>query len=426
MTLFLLSFAALTALAIGLLLPTLLRRRPPAVDAAAVDARRANLHILREQLHALDAEQAAGAIDAAQHAAARAEIERRAIDEEQPAPALTAATRSTGTAVGLGLGIPVFAFFVYGLLGNADAFFPPAASAGAEGGMTQAQVEDMVERLSKRLNGQSAPQEGDAQAWAMLARSQAALERYAESSAAYQRARDLAPGDAPLMADHADVMAMVQGQRVAGEPEALALRALQIDPLSLKALALAGSGAFERKDFAAAARLWARALELAPPGSEFAAGIASSLKDARAGAGSAAPAAGAVAQASAGPGAPTKTASAGGAAQLSGTVQISGTLVGKALPTDTLFVFARAAQGPRMPLAILKHKVSDLPLRFTLDDSSAMSPEMKLSNFSSVVVGARISRSGNAMPQSGDLIGQIGPVAPGSTQLVLTIDGVQP
>ncbi|MFN0000766.1 MAG: c-type cytochrome biogenesis protein CcmI, partial [Burkholderiaceae bacterium] len=279
MTLFLLSFAALTALAIGLLLPTLLRRRPPAAEAVAVDARRANLHILREQLHALDAEQAAGAIDAAQHAAARAEIERRAIDEEQPAPALTVATRSTGTAVGLGLGIPVFAFFVYGLLGNADAFFPPAASAGAEGGMTQAQVEDMVDRLSKRLNGQSAPQEGDAQAWAMLARSQAALERYAESSAAYQRARDLAPGDAPLMADHADVMAMVQGQRVAGEPEALALRALQIDPLSLKALALAGSGAFERKDFAAAARLWARALELAPPGSEFAAGIASSLKD---------------------------------------------------------------------------------------------------------------------------------------------------
>jgi cytochrome c-type biogenesis protein CcmH len=107
-------------------------------------------------------------------------------------------------------------------------------------------------------------------------------------------------------------------------------------------------------------------------------------------------------------------------------VQLAGALAGKVSPGDTVFVFARAAQGPRMPLAILKRKAGELPLSFSLDDSSAMSPEMKLSKFPNVVIGARISRSGDAMPQSGDLIGQIGPVATGSDKLVLVIDAVQP
>ena len=107
-------------------------------------------------------------------------------------------------------------------------------------------------------------------------------------------------------------------------------------------------------------------------------------------------------------------------------MQLAAGLAAKASPTDTVFVFARAAQGPRMPLAILKRKVSDLPLAFTLDDSSAMSPELKLSKFPNVVIGARISRSGDAMPQSGDLVGQVGPVATGAGKLTLTIDAVQP
>ena len=124
--------------------------------------------------------------------------------------------------------------------------------------------------------------------------------------------------------------------------------------------------------------------------------------------------------------APDQAKAATGSGKVSGVVQLAGPLAAKAAPGDTLFVFARAAQGPRMPLAILKMRVSDLPLTFTLDDSSAMSPEMTLSKFPMVVVGARVSRSGDAMPRTGDLVGQVGPVETGSTKLTITIDSVQP
>jgi cytochrome c-type biogenesis protein CcmH len=107
-------------------------------------------------------------------------------------------------------------------------------------------------------------------------------------------------------------------------------------------------------------------------------------------------------------------------------VTLAPALATKVAPGDTLFIFARAAEGPRMPLAILKRQASELPLKFTLDDSSAMSKEMTLSKAPQVTVQARISRSGNAMPQPGDLLGQVGPVAPGATGLTITIDSVQP
>ena len=124
---------------------------------------------------------------------------------------------------------------------------------------------------------------------------------------------------------------------------------------------------------------------------------------------------------------PGKPALAASAAQaVRGRVSLSSTLAAKAASDDTVFIFARAADGPRMPLAIIKRKVSDLPVTFSLDDSMAMSPQMKLSSFASVVVGVRVSKSGQATPQSGDLVGQSAPVALGAKPIELLIDGVQP
>ena len=228
-----------------------------------------------------------------------------------------------------------------------------------------------------------------------------------------------------MLADHADVLAMLQGRSLTGEPTQLAERALQLDPKNLKALALAGSAAFERKDYKTALAYWGRAQALAQPGSEFASGLEGSMQQARVAAGQ-----GTTASANA-TARPAKAAEAvvaepSAAAQVSGTVQLSAALAPKAAPNDTLFVFARADQGPRMPLAILKRKVGDLPFTFTLDDSSAMSPEMKLSRFPSVIVGARISRSGEALPRAGDLVGQSAPVRTGTAKLLITIDSVQP
>jgi cytochrome c-type biogenesis protein CcmH len=429
MSLFLTGFAALVALALAVLLPPLLRgSRPHKPASHETDAQRANLLILREQLEALEADHLAGNLDADQYRLARTEIERRVLEEEQDtAPRPLADRRAGKTAVAVAVLVPLFSFLVYGLVGDPEAMLPRAApTAAGQGEITMPQIEAMVEKLAQRLENQTTPQEGDAQAWTMLARSYSVLQRYADASRAYGRARALMPEDAQMLADHADVMAMVQGQSVVGEPLKLVQRALQLDPRNLKALALAGSAAFERKDFQQALDWWGQAIPLAPPGSEFATGLQSSMQQARSALAASAPAGkGAAAQSEVAQ-APAASSPAGAGKQVSGTVQLSAAVAARAAPDDTVFVFARAADGPRMPLAILKRKVSDLPLTFTLDDSSAMSPQMKLSGFAQVIVGARVSKSGDAMPRTGDLTGQVGPVATGTAKLLITIDGVQP
>ena len=120
-------------------------------------------------------------------------------------------------------------------------------------------------------------------------------------------------------------------------------------------------------------------------------------------------------------------APAAAAAAIQVNVSLDPQLAAQAQPDDTVFIFARAAQGPRMPLAIVRKQVRDLPLSVSLDDSLAMSPAMVLSKFTEVTVGARISRSGNAMPQSGDLQGSKSPVVVGKDSNVeITIDSRVP
>jgi cytochrome c-type biogenesis protein CcmH len=121
---------------------------------------------------------------------------------------------------------------------------------------------------------------------------------------------------------------------------------------------------------------------------------------------------------------PAPAAAAGGT--VSGTVALSPALKAKAAPTDIVFIFARPAQGPRMPLALTQVQVKDLPAKFTLDDSQAMSPNFRLSGQSEVIVGARISKSGNPMPASGDLEGLSTPVKIGAKDAAVTIDSVLP
>jgi len=230
------------------------------------------------------------------------------------------------------------------------------------------------------------------------------------------------------------VMAVLQGQRAAGEPAKLIARALELDPKNLKALALAGSVAFEAAEYDKAIFYWKQARELAAPASDFANNLDQGIKDAQVAKGE--PPSTAVVQAPAATIATPTTqpvaeqaatpAAVGAGARVTGRVSLSPQLAAKAAPGDTVFIFARAVEGPRMPLAIQRKTVADLPIDFTLDDSMAMSPAMKLSNFPRVVVGARISKSGNALPSPGDLSGQLSDVKLGTEGLQIVIDSVQP
>jgi cytochrome c-type biogenesis protein CcmH len=294
--------------------------------------------------------------------------------------------------------VPLLAFAVYFLVGT-PAAIERESDREAAAHASAAQVEAMVERLAARLRDNPEDVEG----WKLLGRSNAVLGRYPEAADAYAKAAARAPRDAQLLADLADVLAMSLGQTLQGEPEKLVLRALELEPGNLKALALAGTAAFERKDFSAAAAYWERMLPHVAPDSEDARTIQQNIAEARS---------------------LVRDEPAASAAGVQGTVTLSEKLKDRAAPEDTVFVFARAADGPPMPLAVARARVRELPYRFRLDDSMAMTPAMKISSFSMVIVTARISKSGSATAQPGDLQGASAPVANDAKAVAVVIDSL--
>jgi cytochrome c-type biogenesis protein CcmH len=269
--------------------------------------------------------------------------------------------------------------------------------------LTQQQIQGMVERLAEKL--QSNPNDG--QGWLMLARSYSVLGRFPESAAAYGRAVAMLPPDAQTFADFADTVAMAQGRKLQGAPESLVRKALEIDPRNIKALALLGTIYFERQEYRLAIGEWQKVLALIPPDSSVATGIQGSVRDAE-----------------------NRLASTGGDSSskavkggvVTGIVALDQSLAGKFSKQDTVFIFARAEKGPKMPLAILRKTVADLPLRFTLDDGMAMAPNLRLSQYPLVVVGARISKTGDALPRTGDWQGVSEPIEPGGKDVKILIN----
>ena len=387
---------ALAALALWLVLRPLLTRR----ERAGVSRRSANIAIHRDQLRELDADLAAGKIAPADHERARAELESRLLEDADAAQHAAPRRGGRGAAVLVGLAIPACALAIYFFVGSPGAFDSRADAHALSAG----QIEAMVERLAARLREN--PE--DAEGWKMLGRSYAVLGRFPEAVDAYTKAAVRAPRDAQLLADFADALAMARGQSLQGEPEKLVLRALEIDPQNLKALALAGTAAFDRKDFKAAAAYWQRMLPLVPPDSEDARTVRENVEEARKLAGE--------------PIARSDARAAQAHPGVRGTVRLSQKLRDKLSPGDTLFVYARALDGPPMPLAILRRKAGELPLEFALDDSMAMAPGMAISAHPRVVISARVSRSGNAKPEPGDLQGASKPVANDASGVNVLID----
>jgi len=415
MTLFLLIAVVMAAIALAWVLPVLLRRRDTAV---LVQTRASNLAILKDQLAELEQDVAAGTLPQAQYQQAREDLERRAYEEarEPVAPVAVVPAPARRTAMMLAALLPVCAAALYWQFGTPEGLAPAAEIHGGSK-VTPQEVEAMVAKLAARM--QQSPDDGNG--WALLARSYLVMQRHADAVAAYERAVALIKDDADLLADYADALAMTQGRRIEGKPLKVVERALKIDPLQWKALAMAGSAAFERKDFKTAVAYWEKLQSRAEPGSDFAREVAANIDEAR-------QLGGLKIAASVAPPVKADAKSTAGAAgaTVDGIVAMSREIAAKAAPTDTVFVFARAAEGPRMPLAVMRFQVKDLPAKFHLDDSMAMSPAAKLSNHPDVVIGARVSKSANATPQAGDLQGASKPVKVGATGVAVLIDQVVP
>lgn len=405
-----------------------------------------DIKALRQQLQQLKARHERGDLNAKAYAAAKAPIERKLLDHVLEVPLTSAeapaVARPSGKLVGLlSVAVLVVAGAGYSITGSPGTPSAGSPSAGAPGATANAgnaagphnndekQFAAAAEKLAQRLKMEPDNAEG----WAMLARSYARLGRHAEAVQAFEKAVALQGGNADLLADFADSLAVQNERNLEGRPAELIERVLKLEPNNLKGLALAGTLAFHRKDFAGAVRHWEQLAKVAPPDSGFVQQLQESINEARtlggmppgkpapmaAGGGptAAPPAAAPPANASpAAAGAATSTAS------LQGSVRLSPAVAKLASPDDTVFIFARAAEGPRMPLAILRHRVKDLPLDFTLDDSLAMSPATRLSVFPKVVISARVSKSGQATPTAGDLTGQSAPVANNARGVVIEIN----
>lgn len=388
---------------------------------------------LKRQLAQLDALVAQGVLVGDAARAERDRIERAVIDAVRSG---TAAVSGVGPAVaprpsrallaGLTVFVLLFGVVGYAWRGNRDGLGVgpgdsgvAAALEGATGhAVDDAQIEAMVARLAERLKSQP----DDAEGWAMLARSYTARGRFDEALPAYRRVVELRPQDAQALADYADGLASTQGRTLEGEPEKLVAQALRLDPGNAKALALAGTLAFNRSDFPGAIAHWERAANAADPAGDFARQMRGAIAEARERAGLPALA---VAEGTAARPPPALTTPAAPAATgevVTGRVSLAAALKSGVAPDDTLFIYARAASGSKMPLAILRKKAGDLPLDFTLDDSLAMSPATRLSSTRQVIVSARISKSGNAAPQPGDRRGSSPVILVGTHDLRIEID----
>lgn len=406
---FLIAAAVAVALVLLLLLRPFIWSRP----ASRMSQRQMNAAVYRDQLAKLDQDLAEGALNTEDHARSRDELQRRALEdlrEDDAAPTLRAPKR---TMIAVGVTVPLVAIALYGLLGNVDAL----TGSGAEPKVTQADVERMVAGLAAKLEQEPTNYKG----WVMLARSYKVMGRTADAEKAFDRAAPLVDTDPQLLADYADVVVTNANGNFRGKPQQLIDKALKLDPNAPMALWLAGTAAFSRGDKDEAIGYWEHLAKLLPADSEDARNLQAALAEVR----GKAPLSAQAAAAQSAPAATPDVAAANAGASVTGTVELDAALKGKANAKDTIMVIARAP-GMRMPLAVLRVPATQLPLKFTLDDSLSMSPQAKLSGASEVEVEARISKSGQAMPEPGDLFSSVQTVKVGAKDVTLRVAQVRP
>lgn len=391
MTAFLIAVALLVIATLALLARPWWRRRLGTTSRGALNAA-----IYRDELAELERDRAGGELADADYQQARAELQRRLLEdaaETDSEPVLAAATSSRRGLIALMVAVPVIAGAVYAWLGS-----PAAIEATAQGQMTREDIDRMVADLAAKLEKEP----DNLQGWAMLARSYKVLKRVEEATRAFEKALPFVEKDPQLLADYADLLAAQAGGRLDGRPEELVTKALALDPNHMQSLWLAGTAAFNRKDYLKAADIWDRALKQLPPETEDAQMLTNIIAEAK-------------------EKAVARKASA--AMAISGRVELSAALKDKAAPGDTVFVFARSEDNP-MPLAAIRAHVADLPMDFRLDDSDTLSPERKLSTARNVRVEARVAKGGDAQARPGDLAGTSKATKPGTKGLRITIDTV--
>lgn len=394
------SFVISALLLLILVLVLLLRPLFFPAKESATSRRQMNAAIYREELDKLEADRVAGTVDSHNYEQTHAEMRQRLFQDTDEADDLAVLGSPKKTIIGICLFVAILSAGFYFYLGDAAQI----AQKSTEKPMTQESVEKMVEEFAAKMDKEPDNLKG----WAMLARSYRILGRNAEAANAYARAGAFVDSDPQLLADYADVLAANANGNFAGKPQQLINKALAQDPNNLLALWLSGTAAFNAQNYKAAVQSWEKLAKQLPAESDEARAIAASIAEARS-KGGLAPA-----------GAPVISNQG-----VSGQVEIAPELKSKIKAGDVLMVIARKP-GERMPVAVLKTPVTAFPINFVLNDALAMSPNALISQMPEVSVEVRISKTGMAMPEAGDLISLSQTIKVGTTNARLIIERIRP
>ncbi|MSQ05575.1 MAG: c-type cytochrome biogenesis protein CcmI [Nitrosomonadaceae bacterium] len=424
------------------ILPTLLRKNN---NLTGIENRIANVRIYQDQVSELDHDLRNDTLNQNQYNQSKLELQQRMlqdIPEENATKDLQiTGNRGIATSAIIFLVMPILAISLYLLLGNTKALSPQPvnentqasnqSSVETDASHRDQEISSMVNNLTQRLKNQP----DDIEGWLMLGRTYSIMGRFKEASDVYAKLLILVPNNAEILVDYADVLAMTRDGSLAGESTELINKALLIDSKNPKALALAGTAAFEQDNFKQAANHWEKLLTIIPADSKLAQSVSESITKAKSLASKS--------LASNGKSESTvkreskilsennnalplktqrTTANITSASTVSGIVKITPAFAVKISPEDNLYIYARAKEGPKMPLAIVRLRAKDLPASFLLKDGMGMNPNMKLSSFAEVVISARITKTGRAMPESGDLQGFSSIIKMGDQSVSILID----
>lgn len=399
--------ATMIALALAIVVWPLIRKP----EAEADRRREQNIVIAREQLAELEAEFNAGLIEQDTYEQSRKELELSLHDSLTAIGGTELKANPRRPWFGLtivGVFVPVFSLGMYAILGSPELADPAnvraqdAVAKVRSGQATQADVNEMVATLRQKLEEKPDNLTG----WTMLGRSYMVMQKFEDAAYAYNKARALEPNNPSVLLPLADATAMMNRGQMAGEPKALIDQVLALEPENEMGLWLAGMAASQVGDEPKAIEYWSKLETLLPSGSEDRAEVRKML-------------------ASLGVALPeSAVVEADPDAVIEVSVTLSETLSGQASADDFVFVYAKAVQGPPMPLAVERRQVKDLPFTVVLSDAQAMMPQLKLSGFDAVTVGARVSKTGQPVAASGDLFDEETPVALGA-QVSLSIDKIK-
>ena len=368
---------------------------PPKVEATS--RRQMNAAIYREELDKLELERTAGSINAADYEIAHAEMRQRLFQDTNEEDDRSVMGSSRMTVISLCVFITVLSAGFYFSLGDATRI----AEKSTQQPMTQDGVEKMITEFAAKMEQDPTNLQG----WAMLARSYRILGRNEEAAKAYERSGNFIDSDPQLLADYADVLASNANGSFAGKPLKLINQALKLDPNNLLALWLSGTASYTAGNYKAAVQTWEKLAQQLPPGTEDVRSIEASIAEARA------------------KGGLTSQASLS-TKGISGKIEIAADIKSKVKSGDVVLVIARKP-GERMPVAVLKTSVSEFPMSFSLTDALAMNPSSPLSQLSEASIEVRISKTGMAKPEVGDLISAPQTVKVGANNIRLVIDQVR-